>query len=61
MTVTKVAQDLVRTVTVLTRSGLLGPIRPDRFVNMATALWGESVSATRKRFGRAVQSSSVSA
>ena len=46
MTVAKVAQDLFKTVTVLTRSGLLGPIRPDRFVNIVTALWGESVSAT---------------
>jgi len=45
MPVTKVARDLAKTATVLTRSGLLGPIRPDRLINMVTALWGESVSA----------------
>lgn len=46
MQVTKAAQGLVKTVTVLTRSGLLGPIRPDRLIGMVGALWGESVSAT---------------
>ena len=46
MPVIKVAQDLVRTVTVLTRTGLLAPLRPDKYVRMAAAISREAMNAT---------------